>query len=463
MIQSKKKKKLNPMLINVLIISGAVHVLAILILGGITIVKYIIPDDAEFEEPPAIEEVEVPKEVKVEIKPPPPAPQKQASKLQMRPMANIAVSSVDVNLPSMDQSFTVSAGVGGLGRGLLGSSRGSMNIGISSVNIFGLKSKGEKILFIVDASRRMVYDEKGGLNSYKFIKDEIANMVGNLGAGTLFNVMLLDGVRYNLFKPQLVSAGTSTTTELMKWFVPVNSSITKVGLPYPAKRVEIKTELEDFPNIYAGLRTFFRRTAAITQMALEMNVDSIFQIMAEHPGYGKIETPLSPKQKAELEATQAAERERDNDPKIQAIIEARKQEELKMKQLIQQKLAALNKQRAAKGIPPKVLHSDLYVQAKDLGLTWKTPQPPRNTFPRNFVEGHEVERYFRALSERLFIDRNLPIPSINIILFLAEDEELPDVNEKEIKAFTRDFKGKMKVIRGLSGIQSSAGASTTTN
>ena len=142
MIQSKKKKKLNPMLINVLIISGAVHVLAILILGGITIVKYIIPDDAEFEEPPAIEEVEVPKEVKVEIKPPPPAPQKQASKLQMRPMANIAVSSVDVNLPSMDQSFTVSAGVGGLGRGLLGSSRGSMNIGISSVNIFGLKSKG---------------------------------------------------------------------------------------------------------------------------------------------------------------------------------------------------------------------------------------------------------------------------------------------------------------------------------
>ena len=55
----------------------------------------------------------------------------------------------------------------------------------------------------------MVADKKGGLNSYKVIKDEITDMIGNLSAGTLFNVMLHDGWRTMLFKPQLSSAGSA--------------------------------------------------------------------------------------------------------------------------------------------------------------------------------------------------------------------------------------------------------------
>ena len=54
MLSPKKKRKINPMLINVLLISGGIHTLAIFILGGITIYKYIIPDEAQFEEAPEI-------------------------------------------------------------------------------------------------------------------------------------------------------------------------------------------------------------------------------------------------------------------------------------------------------------------------------------------------------------------------------------------------------------------------
>ena len=40
---------MNPMLLNVLLISGGVHALALFVLGSITIYKYIIPDEAQFE------------------------------------------------------------------------------------------------------------------------------------------------------------------------------------------------------------------------------------------------------------------------------------------------------------------------------------------------------------------------------------------------------------------------------
>jgi hypothetical protein len=87
----------------------------------------------------------------------------------MRPVANIAVANVGVNLPDMEQNFSVNAGLGGMGGmggmgggSLLGGTRGNIGMGLSDVSVFGL-------------------------NSYKIIKDEITDMVGNLSAGTLLN------------------------------------------------------------------------------------------------------------------------------------------------------------------------------------------------------------------------------------------------------------------------------------
>ena len=54
MITPQKKRSINPMLFNILLISGVVHAVALLILGSITVYKYIIPDEAQFEEPPPV-------------------------------------------------------------------------------------------------------------------------------------------------------------------------------------------------------------------------------------------------------------------------------------------------------------------------------------------------------------------------------------------------------------------------
>lgn len=114
MIPIEKKRKMNPLLMKVIVISVGIHIIAGFIAGVITVANIVIQEDAQFEEPPAVEEVEPPKEVKVQIQQSAPK-NMQSQSLTMRPVANIAVANVDVNLPDMADSFTVSAGLGGIG------------------------------------------------------------------------------------------------------------------------------------------------------------------------------------------------------------------------------------------------------------------------------------------------------------------------------------------------------------
>ncbi|MEC7231037.1 MAG: hypothetical protein VXV91_07545, partial [Verrucomicrobiota bacterium] len=230
MIIPQKKRKINPILLNVLLISGGVHAIALFILGSFTVYKYIIPDEAQFEEPSPVVEEQPPPEVKIEIKQQPPKQQAMQS-LRMKQVGNIAVSAVDVNLPNMQESFTVSAGMGGFGGGsLLGGTRGTLGIGMSDISVFGLKTRAERILFVIDANSQMLTDAKGGLKSYKIIKDEITDMVGNLSAGTLFNVMMADRRNSMFFKQQLIPAGQEVHQQLIQWITPINANARNAGL-----------------------------------------------------------------------------------------------------------------------------------------------------------------------------------------------------------------------------------------
>ena len=159
MTPTAPKKKFNPILLQVLLISGGIHLIALFILGGITVVRFVIPDDAQFEEPAQTEVEEPPKEVKIEIRPKAAAQPQALRKLRMKQVGNISVATVDIELPSMEESFSVSAGLGGSGGGgLLGGAGGSIGLGMSDVNVFGLKTRAERILFIIDTNRRMVTD-----------------------------------------------------------------------------------------------------------------------------------------------------------------------------------------------------------------------------------------------------------------------------------------------------------------
>lgn len=462
MITQQKKRKMNPMLLNVLLISGGLHLIAIFVLGGITIVKYIIPDEAQFEEPPEVAEEVPPPEVKIEIKQQP-APQKNSMQsLQMKQVGNITVDAVDVNLPDMADSFTVSGGLGGLGSGgsLLGGTRGTLGIGMSDVNVFGLKARADRILFLIDANREMLTDKKGGLNSYQLIKDEITDMVGNLSAGTLFNVILTDKRRALKFKPQLVPAGQEVHKELVEWIGKINRDPNRLGLEHISEAsVPLLRALKD-EDIHSDIVWNGNRrgneTALMTQNALEQNVDAIFIITAYHRGFERVRRQLTDREQDEYDRLVASQ-------KYQDQLAAHNAERIRMRKRIDSELARINAERAKRGQPPKVLSGrhGILSDVDEMGFQWETRHPGHP--PLFFRDPPEVEKYFRELVKTLYDDKGTKKPSINVIVFLGGDEEWKKEWDRSLNKYTRFFRGKNRIIRGFEGIKSAQSAATTTN
>lgn len=444
------------MLLNVLLISGAVHVVLILILGGITVVKYIIPDDAQFEEPPSVAEEAPPPEVQVEIKPQAAPPNQSLNQLQMKQVGNIAVSNVDVDLPSMEGSFTVSAGLGGIGSGsLLGGTRGSLQIGMSNVNIFGMKSRAERFLFMIDASKDILVDEKGGLNSYRVIKDEIANMVANLSAGTLFNVVFYDSGRQLFFKPQPVPAGTQIQNELVNWITPINADAQSIGLqgaqPSPLNTLQDHPVNKALPNEQWSVGN---ENAYLTQISLEQSVDAIYIITGRHEGFAPVRRDRTAQEEAEWQKQTA-------DPKYQAQLaayQAARQEALRKARAALEKE---NQARRARGQPPKIIAREDNNFIREMGVEIEVEHPGYG--PNFDYESSEVENYFEELVDVLYEDKGGKSPTINVVLFLAEDEEFENEKKEALDAYVDFFGGDFRILRGLKEVQSAATSSQTQN
>ena len=460
MIIPQKKRKINPILLNVLLISGGVHAIALFILGSITVYKYIIPDEAQFEEPSPVVEEQPPPEVKIEIKQQPPKQQAMQS-LRMKQVGNIAVSAVDVNLPNMQESFTVSAGMGGFGGGsLLGGTRGTLGIGMSDISVFGLKTRAERILFVIDANSQMLTDAKGGLKSYKIIKDEITDMVGNLSAGTLFNVMMADRRNSKFFKQQLVPAGQEVHQQLIQWITPINANARNAGLiegdsGVGRERLQTLSEDANHEDIlwakHAG-----NDTAFMTQLALEQDVDAIFFIAGYHRGFERVRRRLTEREEAEWIRFSTSQKYLDQLAKHEEEVPI-------MQRRIDNKMSRINEERKKKGQPPRVLNSrwGIYSDYRELELEWETKHPGWR--PTYYLESREIEKYFKRVVDNLYTNKGSEKPSINVILFLAGDEEMRKEWEYQLDDYTDFFQGKYRIIRGLDEINEARSSSNTKN
>ena len=461
MISVNQPRKVNSLLFNVLIVSAIVHLLIGLVLGGIKVVSYIIPDNAHFDEPPAVTEEELPPDVKVEIKPSPRTTLKGSNDLKTRQVGSIAVASIAVDLPTMDDSFTIrTRDVGNFGgaSNIIGSGRGQLDFGTSQVNVFGIKAKAERILFVIDTNRQMVTDKKGGLNSYRVIKDEITDMVGNLNAGTLYNVMLQDRTRTLLFKPNLVTAGSDSHAQLVKWVTPINSNADKPGLEgVPGSKRPTLRSLSD-QIVYKSLSMGHRgnETIFITQHALEQNIDTIFFITGYHQGFEAVRRDLNEKEEKDWQ-------KKINSREYKEQLAKHQIEVPQMQQRVTNELNRINAERKKKGQPPRVLDQrhGVYSNANELGLKWNTRHPGHKPHP--FIEPREIQKYVTQLNEQLYQQFDKPVPSINVVLFLAEDEAFSKQAKKQLRDYVSFYEGKHRIIRGEKEIKSARTAKNTKN
>ena len=456
----RKKAKLNPVLAKVIIISLLIHVVLGVVASFVSIAHHVIKDRAAFEEPPLSVDEKPPAEVKVMLDVSKPSiPQLQ--NLSLRPVSNIAVADIDISMPSMSDNFTVSAGIGrGVGGKLLSGTRGSIGIGVSEINVFGLKTRAERILFVIDANRRMLTDAKGGLNSYRVIKDEVADMVGNLSPGSLFNVLLYDHRRIVRFKANLVPAGKESHSALVAWIGKINSDSDQPGLhaeqgaEWPDLTAFDEHEMQKIIEWSHG----YNDTAFITQVAIEQNADAIFMITGYHRGFVTLAAPPSAKRLQEWNNYKASEQ-------YLARVALYNQEVPKMVKRIDNKLAEINSERSQKGLPARVLknpRSDVRGNANELALSWANPHPPGGPGHED-IDRRKGIQYFKELLQHRFTDQNLNPPTLNIILFLAGDEEFKPEWQESLKEYARFFEGKSRILRGANEIKSARAAAQTKN
>ena len=303
----------------------------------------------------------------------------------------------------------------------------------SEVRFFGIRASGNRIVFIIEASRYMLTDQKGGIPAYNKVKDEIAQMLAGLNRQTAFNLILYEGKRVATFQDELVAATPSNIRQAIEWFDPINQEFENIGLQkgYTSKPVESGVEPFQVNDL-----THYIKAA---QLALQMDVSTIFLLSN---GWGHHHKTM---EKAELEKymekkiRQAKWKEKDAEKWREAVKKAREW------------LVKENENRLKAGVPRKVVIGLGGIIAKVApGVRSPPSGPPGYTM-------EDVEDQLKNAVSMFYRSKSKPRPRFNVVWFVGEDEN-PSVRiEEHLKQQTKRNRGKLKVLKGMAGLKDVTG------
>lgn len=199
-------------------VSLAIHALLIVIAISFVAVKVITKEEQNFQ----VKEVKRPKVPLKKLQAPinmekkrKPKP-KLRKRLVVKPRLNQKIP--DIKMPEITG---VKGGIGsGAGDGLGGG--GGVGFSMPEINIFGVKSKGEKIFIILDSSNSMMVDEIGGIPAFELIKTELVKMLEKMNPTVLFNIGVYGGGD-RLFFEKLVPASAENIAKVKAMIGPLNA------------------------------------------------------------------------------------------------------------------------------------------------------------------------------------------------------------------------------------------------
>lgn len=465
MISEKPKNRFRTLLINIFLISAAAHVVALVIFGGYTVYQYVISPPAQFEEPPpSIEEAPPPASVEVAIQRPR-ASDLPRGELRMQTVGSIAVAAVATDIPAMRESFVVAdAGMAGLAGARLGGSA-SLGLGISDISVFGVRDQGERILFVIDAGRNMVVDAKGGLHSYNAIKEEIIRLTGELSPGTVFNVLLFESTsnRVERFNSEMLAATPDNVNRFRQWFMPINQNANRIGVRTHNVR-PTNTLDNEIGNTIRSYHAQGSPQIALTQVMLEQNADLIYVITSEWAGFSRLRRPPNEREAAAIQRENELINRRRASSEYQRQLQQYNEARQAVARQVHEREMRERADRERRGLPRRIWRTgSLAEKMREYNITMSVEHPDRSLPPRNaptafFFEAREIESYFRNFLRENFRGQNRPIPRINLILFLAEDEQVSRPVVDNIRNYLRMFNnGRFRELRGLAAIQASSG------
>jgi hypothetical protein len=352
--------------------------------------------------------------------------------IEVDPMAEPIKSNIQKNI---GKNFSMA----GLGTGLgSGTGSGGLGLGTSTVSFFGIQAVGERIAFVVDLSRSMVEDDKGGLNGINVLKTELKGMVEKLNDGTFFNLIFFDdGV--DIFKPKLVVAKFGTKKEAADFIAPYYADFGKqllVNYSQDVRNWPPATRLRNYYNMpmleatakyVSGGGNKNSEIDAPLVAAFQMQADTIFIISDEYPIFeralfGKeLEEYQRRVAEAEEKWAKLGEKEREK------IDKSNKESTEKYWKEIDEE----NAKRARRGLPPKV-----FEEGGPGGVGFNVGRPTLS--PTQTIE------YIHALAVELYGDDKKKFPKIYTVAYGANAG-----GEAFLQALAREFHGRFKKIRGL--------------
>ncbi len=403
-----------------------VHVVLIFLLGVLVIVMP-SPPSAEITALTNVEDVQEKPETK-KIVVPQPAP---ATAAVARPTTSAitAVGISAVSLPEFDFQAPAEA-VTEVATTDLGStfSPAFAAKGTVEVNFFGIKSKGKRIAFLIEAERLMLTDPKGGIPAYEIVKEEIANMISKFGVQTTFNVLMFDGTHLSAFSEKPVPGTSANMASIRDWLSPVNREYEKLGLAkigYP--RLMPTREIEPIPtNKLSGYMLAI-------QYALESECDTAFIMTSGWRHMRKYDTP----EEMEKYYRQVRWTDRDEKKWQEAVVEA------------QAWLKKENEARKAKGVPQRVVRGIHEIVAEI------SPQVRRKPGPD--IDAEEREDQINNAMRVIYSSQKKPKPQINFVMFIGKDEKTVPRLEHFENIARRARNGKVRILQGMEGLKNVTG------
>ena len=421
-------------------ISIGIHVLIIIFAGSIVAMKYVQKRDAAF----AGENIARPKLERRELQMPVKVQNLQKKSRRPKVTSRMAsVSQASFALPDTQGMGDIGGGFdrSGSGRSLSSmGAAGSFGFGLSGINFFGIKSKGEKVIFVVEAEREMVQDSRGGYYTYQYAKDRLSDMISKLHSATLFNVMFFVKDQTVMFGPKLIPATEANKAAVVDWYARVNDSPQVVGkISKMSQKYEAGFDYDsDVGHDASGWIT-------AVQAALEQRADNIFILCSDWGTHWICKENKKTMFDADLGNEQEWLTSQGWPPERVAEY---KKKRAAVSEMAKEALGKENAAREKKGLPPRIVARSEWKRYMRDDLKLKLPiDPPRRPIRRSYVP-EEIIEHFNAVYTYHYKSQKSGRPKINIVKLIASDDSSSGDSSLGLKRVANEFKGRFELLSG---------------
>ena len=459
----RPKKEKRGLLYQVFVVVATIQVSLLIALSGYIVSQSII-EEQKFEAPPTIEKVQnAQKEHRVRVERQQKKSRKMTKRIQIANPQNINAPQINVTVPA---ATSFGGGISTISE--KGMTEG-MKIAVTTVDIGGIKSKTEKVLICIDAGPYLMTDERGGLDTYRVIREDIKRLVNNLPSTVLFNLMAYDithGARMSLFQSNLVAATQFNKKIACDWIEPINASLDKGGVH--GRQLQLKYEFLKQPPAVHGYNPHISNCYRVYQAALEQGADTIYILGTTWVDPDRIKMPWTDGETERYrKQMERYEQQLERGRKQQGRTEEKQQEydaaNAKARQDAIKKardwIKKENETRKAKGVP---LYTGTPEQAMRENKFYKQPQPappsvkglkrPAATFKSYGRAG--LFKYYNKLFKEVYFDKKMKPPVVHMIIFRGKNEEWTPAQNKVVRQFTNaNMGGRSRVLKGLKSVK----------